>query len=98
MPYMYILECSDRSTYVGSTRNIEIPLAQHQAGEGSSYTRTRLPVRLLFTEYYDRIEDAFFREKQVQRWGRAKRLALVHERTDKLTALSRKPRSEPLIE
>ena len=97
MPYMYILECSDRSTYVGSTRDIEIRLAQHQAGEGSIYTRTRLPVRLLFTEYYERVEDAFFREKQVQRWGRAKRLALVHQKNERLNALSRKPK-RPVIE
>ena len=42
------------------------------------YTPTRLPVRLLYDGVFDRVEDAFQREKQVQRWGRAKRLALVH--------------------
>lgn len=74
---MYILECSDRSLYVGSTRDLERRLAQHGEGEGSLYTRSRLPVLLLYFEEFDRVEDAFRREKQVQGWGRAKRLALV---------------------
>ncbi|MET0827913.1 MAG: GIY-YIG nuclease family protein [Microbacterium sp.] len=91
MPFMYILECSDRSLYVGSTWDLDRRLAQHQEGEGAEYTRNRLPVRLLYSEHYDRIENAFLREKQVQRWGRAKRLALVKGQLEKLKPLSRKP-------
>jgi putative endonuclease len=90
MAYMYILECSDRSLYVGSTRNLEYRLAQHGEGEGSQYTRTRLPVRLLYFEQFDRVSDAYRREKQVQGWGRAKRLALVKEQAEKLPGLSKK--------
>ena len=90
MPYMYILECSDRSLYVGSTRDLEHRLAQHGDGEGSLYTRTRLPVRLLYFEKFDRVDDAYRREKQIQGWGRAKRLALVKEQLEKLPGLSRK--------
>ena len=92
MPFMYILECSDRSLYVGSTWDLDRRLSQHNAGEGAEYTRNRLPVRLLYSEYYSRIENAFLREKQVQRWGRAKRLALVKGRLDQLGPLSKKPK------
>ena len=92
MPFMYILECSDRTLYVGSTWNLDRRLAQHQEGEGAAYTRNRLPVRLLYCEYYARIENAFLREKQVQRWGRAKRLALAHGRVERLNDLSHKPK------
>ncbi|MCW3492970.1 GIY-YIG nuclease family protein [Microbacterium sp. SSM24] len=90
MPYMYILECSDRSLYVGSTRSLEHRLAQHGDGEGSAYIRTRLPVRLLYFETFDPVDDAYRREKQVQGWSRAKRLALVKGQLEKLPALSRK--------
>ena len=90
MAYMYMLECADRSLYVGSTRNLEHRLAQHGEGEGSLYTRTRLPVRLIYFEQFDRISDAYLREKQVQGWGRAKRLALAKEQSAKLPPLSRK--------
>lgn len=94
MPFMYILECSDRSLSVGSTWDLDRRLAQHQAGEGGVYTKNRLPVRLLHFEHYERIENAFLREKQVQRWGRAKRLALVKGQTEKLKPLSRKIRRD----
>ena len=90
MPFMYVLECSDRSLYVGSTWDLDRRLAQHNDGEGVEYTRDRLPVRLLYAEEYARVEDAFLREKQVQRWGRAKRLALVKGELAKLRPLSKK--------
>jgi putative endonuclease len=87
---MYILECRDRSLYVGSTRDLQRRLNQHRDGEGSLYTRSRLPVRLLYWEEFERVSDAYNREKQVQGWGRAKRLALVKGRPDLLTPLARK--------
>ncbi|MEZ3160652.1 GIY-YIG nuclease family protein [Microbacterium sp. BWT-B31] len=90
MGYMYILECADRSLYVGSTRDLEHRLAQHQEGEGAEYTRRRRPVRLLYFEQFARIADAYLREKQIQNWSRAKRLALVHERAHELPGLSKK--------
>ena len=66
MPFMYILECNDGTYYTGSARNLDVRLYQHQNGEGANYTRSRLPVKLVFCEHYDRIEDAYYREKQVQ--------------------------------
>ncbi|MDZ8173136.1 GIY-YIG nuclease family protein [Microbacterium xanthum] len=92
MPYMYILECSDRSFYVGSTRDLDYRVAQHNYGEGSEYTFTRRPVRLAYFEEYERMDDAFQREKQVQGWSRAKRIALIAGDVDALPALSKKPR------
>ena len=80
MPYMYILECSDKSFYVGSTWDLERRLSQHQAGEGARYTARRRPVRLVYCEEFSRIDDAFGREKQVQNWSRAKRMALIEGR------------------
>ncbi|QKJ20987.1 GIY-YIG nuclease family protein [Microbacterium hominis] len=91
MAFMYILECADRSLYVGSTVNLEHRLFQHENGEGARYTRTRLPVKLLYCEEFESVSDAFAREKQVQNWGRAKRLALIKGQHEKLIRLSRKP-------
>jgi predicted GIY-YIG superfamily endonuclease len=64
--YIYILQCSDGSFYTGSTNNLELRLEQHQSGEGANYTKNKLPVKLLYFEEYDRIDDAFYREKQIQ--------------------------------
>ena len=87
--YMYILECSDGSYYTGSTTDIEKRLAEHQAGEGANYTRTRLPVKLVYWEEYDRVDDAYFREKQVQGWSRRKKEALIKGEFHKLPQLSK---------
>lgn len=69
---MCILECSDRSIYVGGTVDLDLHLWQHEMGDDSAYTRCRLPVRLTYCEWFDRVGDAFRREKQVQGWGGAK--------------------------
>ena len=44
---MYILECSDGSYYTGSTNDIDLWMAQHEAGEGANYIKNRLPVKLI---------------------------------------------------
>jgi len=90
MAWMYILKCVDGSYYVGSTKNLELRLSQHQEGVGAKYTSKRLPVELVYSEEYDRVADAFKREKQVQNWGRAKREALINGRTDLLPELAKK--------
>jgi len=76
--WLYILQCSDNSYYTGSTKNLELRLAQHQQGEGANYTKNRLPVKLVFCQEFDRIDDAFYREKQVQGWSKKKKEALIN--------------------
>ena len=90
VPYVYIVRCSDDTYYVGSTWDLEKRLAQHASGiGGAAYTRRRRPVRLVYFEQSDRIEDAYAREKQIQNWGRAKRIALIEGRPEDLPGLSR---------
>jgi putative endonuclease len=86
--YMYILECCDGSYYTGSTKNLERRLAQHQAGEGAKHTKKRLPVKLVYFEEYSRIDEAFYREKQVQGWSRKKKEALINGRPELLPNLA----------
>ncbi|GAA3893033.1 GIY-YIG nuclease family protein [Leifsonia kafniensis] len=87
MPYMYIVRCADATYYVGSTWNVERRVAEHASGVGAAYTRRR-PVELVYAEWYDRIDDAFAREKQVQNWSRRKREALITGDFDALPGLS----------
>ena len=77
MWFVYILRCSDNSLYVGETDNVELRLARHNQGRGSSFTACRTPVRLVFTETHCSREDALVRERQVKRWTRAKKEALI---------------------
>jgi putative endonuclease len=89
MGYLYILRCADGTLYVGSTIDIDRRLEQHRRGEGANYTKRRLPVELVFLEEFTRIDEAFEREKQVQGWSRAKRIALIEGRFGDLPGLSR---------
>jgi putative endonuclease len=75
--YTYILRCSDDSYYTGSTNDIDKRIAQHQAGEGANYTKKRLPIELIYFEEFQRVDEAFLREKQIQGWSRAKKEALI---------------------
>jgi len=87
--YMYILQCADGSFYTGSTNDIEARLEQHQNGEGANFTRKRLPVKLIYWEEFDRIDDAFYREKQVQGWSRKKKMALIADDDSLLQELAK---------
>jgi putative endonuclease len=87
--YMYILECSDGSYYTGSTNNLNLRIEQHQNGEGANHTKKRLPVRLVYYEEFERVDQAFYREKQVQGWSRKKKEALINSQHEKLPLISR---------
>ena len=90
MPYVYMLKCSDDSYYVGSTWNLENRLYQHSTGHGSVYTSRRIPVTLVFAQEYERVDEAYAREKQIQGWSRRKREALIAGEYNELPRLSKK--------
>lgn len=81
---MYILLCSDGSYYTGSTTDLDMRIAQHFAGEGANHTKKHPPVKLLYYEEYNRIDEAFYREKQVQGWSRKKKEALMEGMSEEL--------------
>ena len=89
MAWTYMLLCSDGSFYIGSTRDLDARLWQHENGLGARYTARRLPVKLVWSEEFESVVDAFYFEKQIQNWSRAKREALVQGRLHDLPALSR---------
>jgi putative endonuclease len=76
--YMYILICANGNYYTGSTNDLEARIMQHQNGEGANFTKKHLPVELVYYEEFPRIDEAFYREKQVQGWSRKKKEALIN--------------------
>ena len=89
MPFTYIVRCRDGTFYVGSTFDLDRRLTEHNAGFGAAYTRPRRSVRLVWAAEFERVEDAFKVEKQVQGWGRRKREALIEGRIELLPGLAR---------
>ena len=93
---MYILECSNGQYYVGSTQDLDLRLKQHQAGEGSVFTKKHLPVKLVYYEKFQRIDEAFAREHQVKGWNRKKKEALINNQPESLPELSKAKRQKTL--
>ena len=64
MAFMYILLCGDGSYYTGSARDLAHRIDQHMSGEGCAYTKEHMPVSLVYHKEFDRITDAYAREKK----------------------------------
>ncbi len=88
--WMYILQCADGTFYTGSTKNLERRIWEHNNFLGANYTRKKHPVKLVYNEEYSRIDEAFYREKQVQGWSHAKKKALIEKRNNELHSLAKK--------
>jgi putative endonuclease len=94
--WLYILRCADASYYAGTTRaDLELRIAEHQAGTFPGYTATRRPVELVYSEFFDRIVDAIAAERQVKGWSRAKKEALMTGNFQRITQLSKRRTSFP---
>ncbi|WP_315798595.1 GIY-YIG nuclease family protein [Bradyrhizobium sp. SZCCHNRI3043] len=87
--YLYIVLCADGRLYVGTTRtSLELRVAQHNDGTFGGYTLTRRPVKLLYSQRFERITDAIESERRLKKWSRAKKEALIRGDLDALQALS----------
>jgi putative endonuclease len=75
--FVYLLRCADGSLYCGWTTDVERRTAAHQTGSGARYTRTRLPVELVWSQAMPSREAAMREEARVKRLSRTAKLALV---------------------
>lgn len=75
--YAYIVECSDGTLYTGYTNDLKRRVSAHNSGKGAKYTRSRLPVRLVYFEEYDSKEQAQSREYQIKRLTRKQKIDLI---------------------
>ena len=77
MNYAYIVQCSDNSLYTGWTTDLEKRIACHNSGKGAKYTRTRLPVRLVYYEEFLTKQEAMSREFHIKKLSREEKLKLI---------------------
>jgi putative endonuclease len=88
--FVYILKCRDGRFYVGTTRgSLEQRVAEHNAGTYGGFTKSRRPVRLVYSESFERITDAIASERKLKGWSRAKKEALIAGNFETLRQLSR---------
>lgn len=77
MNYTYILECRDGSLYTGWTNHLENRIKAHNAGKGAKYTKSRLPVKLVYVETFGTKEEAMRREYAIKHMKRKEKLLLI---------------------
>lgn len=87
MNYTYILECADGTLYTGWTNDIRKRLASHNAGKGGKYTRSRLPVTLVYAEEHEERKDAMRREVLIKQLSRQEKLLLLESDSNCLNDL-----------
>ena len=89
--FVYILKCSDNSYYTGVTSKLEQRLFQHQSAFYlDCYTASRRPVELVFYAEFTNISFAIDAEKQIKKWSRIKKEALINGDYDALPNLAKK--------
>ncbi|KHM53133.1 methyltransferase [Anaerovibrio lipolyticus] len=77
--FTYILECADGTLYTGYTTDMEKRLSTHNSGKASKYTRSRLPVKLVYLEECIDKETAMSREWHIKQLSRVEKLKLIEE-------------------
>ena len=89
--YVYILKCADDSYYTGVTSNIDQRMQQHESAfYPDCYTASRRPVELVFYAEFTNIGFAIDKEKQIKKWSRSKKEALINGDFDQLPNLAKK--------
>lgn len=94
--FVYIIECSDKSLYVGVTNDYEQRLFEHREGINiKAYTYSRRPLQLIYVERFSNINHAIEFEKQVKGWSRKKKLSYIENSFDGLVDYNKANSSLP---
>ncbi|MBR1866877.1 MAG: GIY-YIG nuclease family protein [Lachnospiraceae bacterium] len=88
--YTYIVQCRDGTLYTGWTNRLEERLRCHNAGRGAKYTRSRLPVRLVYYECHAARQAAMRREYAIKQLSRQEKLRLIAECGEEIRAACRR--------
>ena len=84
MCYTYMVECNDGSLYTGWTKDLERRLRAHNARKGAKYTKSRRPVRLVYSEEFDTKAEAMRREYAIKHMSRPEKLKLIQQQSIKI--------------
>jgi putative endonuclease len=72
------LECKDNSIYTGIAKNLENRLSKHQSGNGAKYLRGRLPIKLMYKEFFKNRSDATKREIFIKKMNKQEKIFLIN--------------------
>ena len=78
--FVYMLRCADNSLYTGYTNDVKRREAVHNTGKGAKYTKSRLPVKLVYWEEFDEKSDALKRECAIKKLTKGQKEALLKQK------------------
>ena len=78
MFYVYILKCVDGSLYCGYTTDVEKRFEKHKSGKGAKYTRSHLPLEIVYIEEFESKSDALKRECEIKSMTRSQKEKLIN--------------------
>jgi putative endonuclease len=90
--FVYMLRCADDTYYAGSATGDDLSkrIAEHQSGAYPGYTWSRRPLKLVWSEHFERVVDAIAVERKIKGWSRAKKEALIRGDWKSVKSLSRR--------
>ncbi len=89
--FVYMVRCADGSFYVGVTNDADFRVGQHNFGvDPDCYTFTRRPVELVYSSEFHEVTDAIRWEKQLKKWSRVKKQALIDGNWEEIRRLARR--------
>jgi putative endonuclease len=88
--FIYILASLKGTLYTGFTNNLTVRMEQHRAGVVNSFSRKYRTLKLVYVEVAESAEAAFARERQIKRWRREKKVALIERNNPYWEDLSEK--------
>ena len=77
MYFVYILVCEDDSLYCGYTNDLAARLDAHNSGKGAKYTKSRLPVQMVYHESFETKSEALKREAAIKKMARHEKMHLI---------------------
>lgn len=87
--YVYILLCSDGLTYTGITNNLTRRIEEHEMGlNKTSFTYKRRPLKLIFHQEFNNVEQAIYFEKKIKKWSGKKEACIGNGKFDLLQILA----------
>ncbi|MBT3834657.1 GIY-YIG nuclease family protein [Candidatus Peribacteria bacterium] len=78
MPFFYFARCCDNSLYSGSCIDLQAREDMHNSGKGAKYTRSRLPIKIVYSEEFETLSEARKREAEVKKFSKDKKENLIY--------------------
>jgi putative endonuclease len=95
--YVYIMSSKSGVLYIGATNDLDRRVFEHKQGQIEGFTKRYRVTRLVYVEEYVRATEMVARERQLKRWTRSRKLALIHSQNPEMADYARRTARDPSL-